>query len=183
MLNEVQNGGKPVLNFLQDFPSPGIVSVLLVPKKSDGLLYQFAVISRQRHLRDGIAGVGISVVDLVVHLYRRIVAQLVRPHDLYIHLYSPGAHTFGDTLHVVQCLATGIHEIIERPSSVSVSQTVVYSLVPYQGILICRHSFFSSLGDKTKIVGISLGKDVPTITLFQFSLTAAYDARKKKLCS
>ena len=42
---EVQNGGKPVLNFLQDFPSPGIVRVLLVPKKSDGLLYQFAVIS------------------------------------------------------------------------------------------------------------------------------------------
>ena len=142
MLYKVQNGGKPVLHFLQDFPSPGIVSVLLVPKKSDGLLYQLAVISRQRHLRDGIAGVGISVVDSVIHLYRRIITQLVRPHDLNIHLYSPGAYTLGDTLHVVQSLAASIHEVIERPSSVSVSQTVVYSLVPYQGILICRHSFF-----------------------------------------
>ena len=142
MLYEVQNGGKPVLNFLQDFPSPGIVRVLLVPKKSDGLLYQLAVISRQRHLRDGIAGVGISVVDPVVHLYRCIISQFIRPHDLYIHLYSPGAYALGDTLHVVQCLAASVHEVIERPSSVSVSQTVVYSLVPYQGIFICRHSFF-----------------------------------------
>ena len=142
MLNEVQNGGKPVLNFLQDFPSPGIVSVLLVPKKSDGLLYQFAVISRQRHLRDGIAGVGISVVDPVVHLNRRIIPKLVRSHNLYIHLNSSGTYPLGDTLHVVQCLAASIYEVVERSSSVSVSQTVVYSLVPYQGILICRHSFF-----------------------------------------
>ena len=45
LLYEVQNGCKPVLNFLQDFPSPGIVGVILVPKKSDGLLYQLTVIS------------------------------------------------------------------------------------------------------------------------------------------
>ena len=45
LLYEVQNGHQPVLNFLQDFPSSDRVSILLVPKKSDGLLYQFAVIS------------------------------------------------------------------------------------------------------------------------------------------
>ena len=45
ILYEVQNGHEPILNFLQDFPSPDRVSILLVPKKSDGLLYQFAVIS------------------------------------------------------------------------------------------------------------------------------------------
>ena len=45
ILYEDQNGSESVLHFLQDFPSPGIVSVLLVCKKSDGLLYQFAVIS------------------------------------------------------------------------------------------------------------------------------------------
>ena len=45
LLYEVQNGSEPVLNFLQDFPSPDRVSILLVPKKSDGLLYQLAVIS------------------------------------------------------------------------------------------------------------------------------------------
>ena len=45
LLYEVQYGSKPVLHFLQDFPSPGIVCILLVPKESDGLLYQFAVIS------------------------------------------------------------------------------------------------------------------------------------------
>ena len=38
LLYEVQNGSESVLNFLQDFPSSGIISILLVPKKSDGLL-------------------------------------------------------------------------------------------------------------------------------------------------
>ena len=123
LLYEVQNSSKPVLHFLQNFPCPSAVCILLIPKKSNGLLYQFAVISRQRHLRDGIAGVGISVVDPVIHLYRCIISQFVRPHDLYIHLYSPGAYTLGDTLHVVQCLAASVHEVVECPSSVSVSNS------------------------------------------------------------
>ena len=45
ILYEVQNGHQPVLHFLQDFPSPGRVSILLVSKQRDGLLYQLTVIS------------------------------------------------------------------------------------------------------------------------------------------
>ena len=41
------------------------------------------------------------------------------------------AYSFGDSLHVVECIATCLHKIIESPSSISVSQTVVYSFVPY----------------------------------------------------
>ena len=35
--------------------------------------------------------------------------QFVRPHDLYVHLYSPGADPLCDALHVVQGLTASIH--------------------------------------------------------------------------
>ena len=128
---EVQQGHEPVLNLCKHFPGPVGIRILLVAEQGDGLLDKLAVIGGKGHLGDGIVRICISVVYPVVHFYRGIVAQLVRPHDLYVHLYGSGADTLGDSLHVVQGLATGVNEVVKRPSSVSVSQTVVYCLVPY----------------------------------------------------
>ncbi len=136
MSYEVQQGHKSVLDLAKHFPDSVGIRILLVAEQGDGLLDKLAVISGKRHLGDGIVRICISVVNPVVHFYRGIVAQLVRPHNLYVHLYGPGADTLGDSLHVVQGLATSVNEVVKRPSSVSVSQTVVYRLVPNQGILI-----------------------------------------------
>ena len=57
------------------------------------ILDKLAVIFGKGHLCDGIVRICISVVNPVVHFYRGIVAQLVRPHDLYVHLYGSGADT------------------------------------------------------------------------------------------
>ena len=86
----------------------------------------------QRIFRDGVARIGVSVVHSVIYLYGGIVAQFVRPNDLYVHLYGSGTYPLGDTLHVVERIGAGIYEVIERPSYVSVSQTVVYRFIPYQ---------------------------------------------------
>ena len=143
LLYEIEDGCQSGLYFCKDHLRPGCVKVVLVSKQGDGLLDEFAVIHGQRHLRDGVVGVGVCVVDLVVHHNRGVVAQFVRPHDLNVHLHGPGAHALGDTLHIVERIAAGIHEVIEGPSPVSVSKASVDCLVPNQGILIRWHGSFS----------------------------------------
>ena len=127
---EIEDGRQPGLYFGEDFLRPGRVKVILVVKQGDGLLDEQAVIHRQRHLSDGVVGVGVCVVNLVVYNNRGVVAQFVRPHDLNVHLHGPGAYALGDALHIIERVAAGIHEVVEGPSSVSVSQASVNCLVP-----------------------------------------------------
>ena len=130
LLYEIEDGCQSGLYFCKDHLRPGCVKVVLVVKQGDGLLDELAVIHRQRHLRDGVVRVGVGVVDLVIYYNRCVVAQFVRPHDLNVHLHGPGAYALGDTLHVVERIAAGIHEVIEGPSPVSVSKASVDRLVP-----------------------------------------------------
>ena len=130
LLYEIEDGCQSGLYFCKDHLRPGCVKVVLVVKQGDGLLDELAVIHRQRHLRDGVVRVGVGVVYLVVHHNRGVVAQFVRPHDLNVHLYGPGAYALADSLHVVEGFRAGIHEVIEGPSPVSVSKASVDRLVP-----------------------------------------------------
>ena len=89
--------------------------------RSDKLGYNAPIEVYDRIYSDRIVRISVSVVYSIINLYRSIVAQFVRSHNLYIHLNSSGAYSFGDSLHVVESIATCLHEIIESPSSVSVS--------------------------------------------------------------
>lgn len=71
-----------------------------------------------------------------------MLMQFVWPHNLYVHLNSSGTYPLGNPLHIVESIATCFYKIIERPSSIFISQTVIYRFVPHQGILIYRYSNF-----------------------------------------
>lgn len=89
--HEVQYWQQPVLNFGEHFYC--LLAVLLITKQYNGPLYELTVIYRQRHLGDGVAWIGVSIIYLVVHLYRGIVAQFVRPHNLEVPGSNPGWST------------------------------------------------------------------------------------------
>ena len=100
LLYEIEDGCQSGLYFCKDHLCPGSVKVVLVVKQGDGLLDKLAVIHRQRHLRNGVVGVGVGVVDLVVYYNRCVVALFVRPHDLYVHLHCSGAYALSLLLYV-----------------------------------------------------------------------------------
>ena len=54
----------------------------------------------------------------------------IMENDLNVHLHGPGAHALADALHIVERIVAGIHEVIEGPSPVSVSNASAYCLVP-----------------------------------------------------
>ena len=133
--------GKLVLQFVYYIAHLGkYFKVLQLTQHIHGLLHHLAIVLRQRHVGYGEIGVGIAVELVLIDLYWRIVAKLVRAHHLNVALHSAHRHPLCNALEFVKGIATGFNQIVERPSAITVPQTVVYSLVPYKCILISRHS-------------------------------------------
>ena len=132
-----------------------LVEVLQLAQHIHRLSHQQVVVLRHGHLRDAVFGVAVTVILVVIDLDGRIVAQLVRPHHLEVALDGAKAHALGDALHVIQGVAARIHQIFYGPSAVAVSQTIVYGLVPYQGVFIGWHgSKIKNLRQKYKIFSV-----------------------------
>ena len=119
-----------------------MVKVLQLLEHFYGFFHDLIVVFRQRHVEDGIVGVCIAVVFAIIHLYRGIVAQLVTTHDLQVCLHGSQRHTFRDAFHVIESIAASIHQVVDGPSAILVSQAIIYCLVPYQGIFVCWHKLF-----------------------------------------
>lgn len=65
-----------------------MVKVLQLLEHFNGFLHDLIVVFRQRHVEDGIVGIGIAVVFAVIYFYRGIVAQFVTAHDLQVGLHG-----------------------------------------------------------------------------------------------
>ena len=88
------------------------IEVGILPEHVYGLGKLVVVVLRHRQLGDGKVGVGISIVFMVIDLYRRIVAEFVASHHLYVELYGAGGDAFSDTLKVVKGIRTGLDEVL-----------------------------------------------------------------------
>ena len=114
--------------------------VLQLPEHVDRLLHHLIVVLRHRHVHDGIVAVGIAVILVVIHLDGGIVPKFVGAHHLDVALHGANGNALGDTLHIIEGIGTGVHQVFERPPAVAVAKTVVNGLVAYQRILVGWHS-------------------------------------------
>ena len=77
LLYEIEDGCQPVFYLVKDIPRARCIRIIHIAKQRDGFLDEFAVIHRQWHFRNGVVGIGVCVVYLVVYHNWGIVAKFV----------------------------------------------------------------------------------------------------------
>ena len=76
---------------------------------------------------------------MVVDLDGGVVAQFVAAHHLDVQLNGAAGHAFVAALVLVQGIGTGIDEVVERPSAISVPKALIDCLVADQSVLGYGH--------------------------------------------
>ena len=94
-----------------------------------GLRHHFQILLRQRSVCDTIILVFVFIVFVIIYHDRGIITQFLATHHLYIHLNRAPTDSLRDPLVLVQGIGTRVNQIFERPSSIFITQAVIYCFI------------------------------------------------------